>query len=76
MEHFVFRKSRFDLYNVEDLDQPPKLPLGVSATVAFLWAFGAIIPSMSQTFYRLGPIAEAGPGDIGIYTGTVSVWRT
>jgi purine-cytosine permease-like protein len=68
VEHFIFRRGRFDSYNVEDWDQPSRLPLGIAATLAFLCAFGIIIPCMSQAFYQ-GPIAKAGTGDIGVYTG-------
>jgi purine-cytosine permease-like protein len=39
--------------------------------LAFFCAFGLIVPSMSQVWY-VGPIANAGTGDIGILTGGVS----
>ena len=68
VEHFVFRRGRFDLYDIENWDQPRRLPLGIAATLAFICAFGIIIPSMSQAFYQ-GPIAKAGTGDIGVYAG-------
>ena len=48
-----------------------KLPLGIAAALAFFGSFGIIIPCMSQVWY-VGPIARAGTGDIGIFTGFVS----
>src|SRR5882762_6839909 len=68
VEHFVFRRGRFDLYDIENWDQPRRLPLGIAATLAFICAFGIIIPSMSQAFYQ-GLIAKTGTGDIGVYAG-------
>ena len=68
-EHFVFRKS-FEAYNTAHWDQEKLLPPGIAAVLSFIGAFGIIIPSMSQTWY-IGPIAKAGTGDIGIYTGSV-----
>ena len=67
-EHFIFRKGRFDMYDIEEWDQPRRLPMGFAAITAFLCAFGIIVPSMSQAFYE-GPIAKMGMGDIGVYTG-------
>lgn len=67
-EHFIFRKGRFDFYEIEYWNQPRRLPMGIAATLAFLCAFGIVIPCMSQAFYE-GPIAKEGTGDIGIYTG-------
>ncbi|KAF8889241.1 hypothetical protein BD779DRAFT_1469777 [Infundibulicybe gibba] len=67
-EHFVFRRGDFNLYNVEEWNQPRLLPLGLAAVLAFFGAFGIIIPSMSQAWYT-GSIAKAGTGDIGAFTG-------
>ena len=69
-EHFVFRQRDFSTYNVEDWDKPRRLPPGAAAILAFAGAFGIIVPSMSQAWYT-GPIARAGTGDIGIFTGFV-----
>ncbi|KIM71246.1 hypothetical protein PILCRDRAFT_17242 [Piloderma croceum F 1598] len=68
VEHFVFRGGRYDLYDIDDWDQPRRLPFGIAAILAFLCAFGIVIPCMSQAFYQ-GPIAKAGTGDIGVYAG-------
>ncbi|KAI0944997.1 hypothetical protein AcV7_001649 [Taiwanofungus camphoratus] len=67
-EHLVFRKNDFSTYEIGDWDQPRRLPVGIAATLAFLCAFGIIIPCMSQAWY-VGPIAKAGSGDIGIIVG-------
>jgi len=69
-EHFVFRESSFSAYNTAHWDQAKLLPPGIAAILTFLGAFGVIIPSMSHTWYT-GPIARAGSGDIGMYTGGV-----
>ncbi|KLO10063.1 cytosine-purine permease [Schizopora paradoxa] len=71
VEHVVFRRQQFWRYNVEDWKDPRRLPLGVAAALAFFGSFGIIVPSMSQVWY-VGPIARAGTGDIGIFTGFVS----
>ena len=69
VEHFVFRRSTWARYNMEDWDRAHRLPWGVAAVLAFACAFGIIIPSMSQVWYT-GPIALAGTGDIGILAGS------
>ncbi|KAK7684939.1 hypothetical protein QCA50_011774 [Cerrena zonata] len=69
LEHFVFRKNNFGLYDIADWDKPRKLPIGAAALIAFFSAFGIIVPCMSQTAY-VGPIANAGAGDIGILAGS------
>lgn len=66
----MFRRNDFAMYNIEDWDQPRRLPLGAAATLAFIGAFGIIVPSMSQAWYT-GPIAKAGTGDIAVLTGFV-----
>jgi len=47
------------------------LPPGIAAVIASLGSFCIALPSISQTWYS-GPIARAGTGDIGVYTGTVA----
>lgn len=69
IEHFVFRKNDFALYDLTAWNTPRRLPLGAAAIVAFLCAFGIIIPCMDQAWY-VGPIAKAGSGDIGILVGS------
>ena len=69
-EHFVFRRSSFSAYDTAHWDQAKLLPPGIAAILTFLSVFGVIIPSISQTWY-IGPIARAGSGDIGVYTGGV-----
>jgi len=64
----VFRKS-FEAYNIAQWDQVKILPPSIAAILSFIGAFGIIIPSMSQTWYT-GPIAKAGTGDIGTFTGS------
>ena len=65
VEHFVFRKNDWTLYNMADWNRPRRLPWGVAALLAFGCAFAIIIPSMSQVWYT-GPIAlHAGKGPSG-----------
>lgn len=68
-EHFVFRRGSFDLYDFEVWDRSSRLPPGLAALLAFLCSFGMIIPCMSQAWY-IGPIADAGTGDLGILVGS------
>ena len=38
--------------------------------LAFVCAFGALVPFMSQAWY-VGPVARDGSGDCGVYVGFV-----
>ncbi|GLB39366.1 putative permease for cytosine/purines, uracil, thiamine, allantoin [Lyophyllum shimeji] len=67
-EHFFIRRGDFLRYSIEDWDKARRLPPGIAAVVSFAGAFGIIVPSMSQVWY-VGPIARAGTGDIGVFTG-------
>ncbi|OCH91299.1 cytosine-purine permease [Obba rivulosa] len=67
-EHVLFRKNSFELYDLRDFNTPSRLPLGIAAVLAFLCAFGMIIPCMSQVWYT-GPIGDLEIGDIGILVG-------
>ncbi|OSX63581.1 hypothetical protein POSPLADRAFT_1045893 [Postia placenta MAD-698-R-SB12] len=69
IEHFLFRRDNFNAYVLEDFDKPRRLPPGIAALLAFLCAFGIIIPCMNQAWY-VGPISRAGSGDIGIIAGS------
>ncbi|KAL4889389.1 cytosine-purine permease [Aspergillus ambiguus] len=67
-DHFVFKRG-FGGYRPELYDKPHKLPLGVSAAIAFCFGIAGMITGMSQTWW-VGPIAmHAGAppygGDIG-----------
>ncbi|KAH9887198.1 cytosine-purine permease [Cubamyces lactineus] len=68
IEHFVFRKNDWARYDLSKWCKPRELPLGIAAVFSFLCACGLIIPCMSQAWY-IGPIANAGTGDIGILVG-------
>ncbi|KAF8178439.1 cytosine-purine permease [Pholiota molesta] len=68
-EHFVFRR-RWAAYDVAQWNKAAGLPTGIAAVLAFLCGFGIIVPCMKQTWYT-GPIAHAGTGDIGIFTGGI-----
>ncbi|GJE86609.1 cytosine-purine permease [Phanerochaete sordida] len=68
-EHFVFRRGRWEAYDLATWDSPSRLPPGIAALLAFLCAFGVVIPCMSQAWYT-GPIARAGTGDLGIIVGS------
>ena len=70
VEHFLFRKSNFNSYRIQDWDKPSKLPIGIAALLSFAGGFGIVVPSMSQEWYT-GAIAKHGTGDVGIITGFV-----
>ncbi|KAI0765309.1 purine-cytosine permease [Fomes fomentarius] len=68
VEHFIFRKNIWALYDLSQWNKPRELPPGIAAILAFLCACGIIVPCMSQVWY-VGPIANAGAGDIGVLVG-------
>lgn len=63
VEHILFRRSDFSLYNPTVWDVPSGLPSGVAALGAAACSFAVVVPSMSQIWYT-GPIAKT-TGDIG-----------
>ncbi|KAJ7034539.1 purine-cytosine permease [Mycena alexandri] len=69
-EHVVFRRCDLARYNVEDWDQPRKLPPGVAALLAFFGSSALVVPFMAQAWY-VGPVAKA-TGDIGLLVGFFS----
>ncbi|KAI9568123.1 purine-cytosine permease [Boletus coccyginus] len=56
-EHLLFRGASFT-------------ETAVPAVLAFVCAFGALVPFMSQAWY-VGPVARRGSGDCGVYVGFV-----
>lgn len=71
-EHLLFRGASFaeTAYPVATWDTPKLLPRSVPAVLAFVCAFGALVPFMSQAWY-VGPVARDGSGDCGVYVGFV-----
>uniref|UniRef100_A0A8H8CG71 Uncharacterized protein n=1 Tax=Psilocybe cubensis TaxID=181762 RepID=A0A8H8CG71_PSICU len=65
-EHFIFRRSSFQCYNIKHWDQGRYLPVGGAAVASFLAAVAFIIAGMEQTWFT-GPIAKKGTGDIGVF---------
>ena len=63
IEHVVFRRGRYDTYDLAIWNDGSALPSGISALVAGVLSFGLVVPCMSQTWF-VGPIAEK-TGDIG-----------
>ncbi|KAG6331535.1 hypothetical protein ID866_7555 [Astraeus odoratus] len=72
IEHILFRRASFseEAYPIATWNSAKLLPSGVPAVLAFFCAFGTLIPFMSQAWY-VGPVAEDGSGDCGIYVGFV-----
>jgi NCS1 nucleoside transporter family len=67
-EHIIYRRGMTG-YNVEDYDQPSKLPPGIAAIIAFCFGIMGAVLGMSQVWF-IGPIAKlcgAPPfgGDVG-----------
>ncbi|KAH7882405.1 cytosine-purine permease, partial [Phlebopus sp. FC_14] len=70
-DHVLFRRSFSEqAYPTSIWDSPDLLPRSIPAVLAFLCAFGALIPFMSQAWY-VGPVAMDGTGDCGVYVGFV-----
>ena len=69
-EHLIFRRNNWERYDLSHWNKPRELPLGLAAIFAFLCAIGIIVPCIDQAFY-VGPIANAGTGDIGVIVGFV-----
>ena len=67
LEHFVFRKGR---YNVEDWNTRSRLPVGWAAILSTLAGLGGILLGAAQAFY-IGPLAHALGGQYGMDIGFV-----
>lgn len=65
LEHFVFRKGR---YNVEDWNTRSRLPVGWAAIISTLAGLGGILLGAAQVFY-IGPLAHALGGQYGMDIG-------
>jgi NCS1 nucleoside transporter family len=70
IEHFVFRRGR---YNVDDWNNPSRLPIGWAALVSMAFGIVGVLLGAAQVYYT-GPIAKlVGPYgmDIGFELGLV-----
>ena len=56
IEHLVFRKRKFERYDVRSWNVSSQLPLGAAALGASAVGFGLAIPTISQPWYT-GPVA-------------------
>lgn len=56
-EHYIFRKGRFENYDLEAWNDPTRLPLGIGAAVAFCLGIVAWVMGMDETWY-VGPLAS------------------
>jgi purine-cytosine permease-like protein len=61
IEHLVFRRLRWDNYDVSNYDKWRRLPLGAAAITACILSLGLIIPLMVQVWF-VGPLAAKIPG--------------
>lgn len=66
-EHFIFRKGRFENYDLEAWNDPKRLPLGIGAAFAFGLGVIAWVMGMDETWF-VGPLAKL----IGDYGGDVA----
>lgn len=62
-EHLIFRKGKFENYDLEAWNDPKKLPLGIGAAVAFCLGVIAWVMGMDETWF-VGPLAKT-IGDTG-----------
>ncbi|KAL6874727.1 permease for cytosine/purines, uracil, thiamine, allantoin domain-containing protein [Trichoderma novae-zelandiae] len=62
-EHFIFRKGNFANYDLDNWNNPAKLPLGIGASVAFGLGIVAWVMGMDETWF-IGPLAKT-IGDFG-----------
>lgn len=63
IEHLIFRRNDFALYDVEVWNDPHSLPSGIASLGAGIISFGLVIPCIDQVWF-VGPIAKS-TGDIG-----------
>jgi NCS1 nucleoside transporter family len=56
-EHFIFRKGKFENYDLEGWNDPARLPLGIGAAVAFCLGVVAWCMGMDETWF-VGPLAK------------------
>ncbi|KAH8547449.1 purine-cytosine permease [Umbelopsis sp. PMI_123] len=73
-EHFLFRRPSQGGYNLDDYNNPSKLPIGAAGIFAGMCGIAGAVVGMSQTYYS-GPIAlligdEYG-GDLGFELAAV-----
>jgi purine-cytosine permease-like protein len=66
-EHFIFRRGKFENYDLEGWNDPASLPLGIGASVAFGLGVVAWCMGMDETWF-IGPLAKL----IGDYGGDVA----
>ncbi|KAG6038661.1 hypothetical protein E4U41_003957 [Claviceps citrina] len=57
LEHYIFRKGRFENYDLEGWNDPARLPLGLGAAVALGLGIVSWYLGMNQTWFR-GPLAS------------------
>ncbi|KAG8692450.1 hypothetical protein FRC08_009767 [Ceratobasidium sp. 394] len=69
VEHIVFRRGDFSLYDISTWNSPTRLPPGLAAIGACVLGCGMIAVCMSQVWYT-GPVAKLS-GDIGLEVGIV-----
>jgi purine-cytosine permease-like protein len=63
VEHVVFRKARFELYDVSLWDTPSKLPPGIAALTSCAVGAALCVLCMEQVWFT-GPVAKT-TGDLG-----------
>lgn len=67
IEHYVFRKGKFENYDLDGWNDPARLPVGYAALAAFLIGIVGWTMGMVETWY-VGPIGKM----IGTYGGDVA----
>ncbi|KAI0977061.1 permease for cytosine/purines, uracil, thiamine, allantoin-domain-containing protein [Xylaria arbuscula] len=57
LEHYIFRKGRFENYDLDAWNDPTRLPVGLAALAAFLVGVAGWVLGMVETWY-VGPVGR------------------
>ncbi|PIL31536.1 transporter [Ganoderma sinense ZZ0214-1] len=69
-EHFIFRRKGGPLggYNLDDWDQPSRLPIGIAGILAGCFGLAGAVVGMSEVWYT-GPLAKKAGAEFGADLG-------
>ncbi|KAJ8127621.1 hypothetical protein O1611_g6015 [Lasiodiplodia mahajangana] len=66
IEHYAFRKGKFENYDLDAWNDPARLPIGLGALAAFLVGVVGWVLGMVETWYTgpIGKLIGSGGGDV------------